>query len=132
MQTCRSKSCKYFTWSYFSLDNSIRILGTVYLFCTGWSFAIHLLLNILFQTFDYFWKHVPAKFLIPLWWWFTKINLLFDNWKKHLLVSHPNVKSNVPICVSYHNVSNLLVSYLLVSHLWASYLWDSYLLVATC
>ena len=36
--------------------------------CTRWSFAIDLLWNVSFQTFDYFQKHVHTTLLISLCW----------------------------------------------------------------
>ena len=56
------------TWLCFYLHISIRIFWTVYLFCTWLFFAINLFSNVLFQTFDYFWKYVPTKLLISLCW----------------------------------------------------------------
>ena len=49
-----------FTWSYFVFPNSfvfpyfnLNILCSVYLFGIQWSFAVDLLSNVLFQTFDF-------------------------------------------------------------------------------
>ena len=43
-----------------------HILYSVHLFGIRWSFAIDLFSNVLLQTFDYFSKHVPTKFLNSL------------------------------------------------------------------
>ena len=42
------------------------ILYTVHLSCIWWTSVINLISNFLFQTFDYFSKHVPTKLLISL------------------------------------------------------------------
>ena len=59
-----------FTWLYFVFPNSFlfsyfnsNILYPVHLFGIRWSFTINLFSNDLFQTFDYFRKHVPTKSL---------------------------------------------------------------------
>ena len=46
-----------------------NILYSVHLLGTRWSFTINLFSNVLFQTFDYFWKYVPTKLLISLCWY---------------------------------------------------------------
>ena len=53
------------TWLYFYLHILIQIFCTLLIFfCARLSFAIDLLSNVLFQAFDYFWKHVFSKLLI--------------------------------------------------------------------
>ena len=64
-----------FTWLYFKTFDtfifphfSSNILYSVHLFGIRWSFVISLFSNVLFQTFDHFWKLVPNKLLISLCW----------------------------------------------------------------
>ena len=64
-----------FTWLLFKTLDSIvfpyfnsNILYSVHLFGSRWFFAIDSFWNVLFQTFGYFWKDVPAKLLISLCW----------------------------------------------------------------
>ena len=49
------------TWLYICMcifQYEYFIFYSVHLSCTRWCFAIELLSNVLFQTFDYFWKHM--------------------------------------------------------------------------
>ena len=64
-----------FTWLYFKTFDSfifshfnLNILHSVHLSGIWWFFAINLFSNVMFQTFDYSWKHIPNKLLISLCW----------------------------------------------------------------
>ena len=71
-KTANTSKC---TWLYFVFPDSFvfsyfnsNILYSVHLFGIRWSFAVDLFSNVLFQTFDYFWKYIPTKLLISLRW----------------------------------------------------------------
>ena len=63
--TLRGYISKHSTAIYFP-HISLNILYSVHLFGIQWSFPINLFSNVLFQTSDYFRKHIPNKLLISL------------------------------------------------------------------
>ena len=79
------------------------ILCTVHLSCIWWTSVIDLISNFLFQTFDYFSKHVPTKLLISLCkFWETDytnkvtITINSNSLPKYTPLTHKNVPTLPP------------------------------------